>query len=232
MLARQGFEHVAITYRNTPPDDTVAAIEANGAAAYAARIDFCATPDEIERQLDDTMRDAGPFDTLVHAVGPIVVRRFERTTLDDYAEMFDGNVRSAVLAARAVLPAMRASGFGRLIFFGMNGSSETRPYRGFTLHQAAKSAVVAFARTLALEEARYGITVNVVEPGDIRDKQLTRDEAMRVAGGVPRGRKGSYEDVGDAVAFFAGANSDYITGAVLAVTGGLTDAAERTVRPS
>jgi len=88
--------------------------------------------------------------------------------------MFDGNVRSAVQAARAVLPAMREARFGRIVLFGMNGSSETRPHRGFTLHQAAKSAVTAFARGLAVEEARHGITINVIEPGDIREKSLTR----------------------------------------------------------
>lgn len=232
MLARNGFERVAITYRNTPADNTVAAIVAAGSSATAQHIDFLDDAATIEDALQHVAEEAGPFDTLVHGVGPMTIKRFERSSLDDYTEMFDGNVRSAVLAARAVLAPMRAACFGRLIFFGMNGSSETRPYRGFSLHQAAKSGVVAFARGLALEEAKYGITVNVIEPGDIRDKNLTRDEAMRITAGVPRGRKGSYEDVGDAVNFLVAPERDYITGAVLAVTGGLMDAGERTVKPS
>lgn len=226
-LAQSGFEKIALTYRNTPPDSALAAIRAHGVQAFAARVDFSASETEIAAALDDLVQQHGPFDTLVHGVGPIVVKRFERLTMDDYREMFDGNVRSAVLAVRAVLPSMRAAHFGRVIVFGMNGSSETRPFRGFTLYQAAKSAVVAFARCLAVEEAKFGITVNVIEPGDIRQKEISRAEARTLEGRAPRGRPGSYQDVADVVAFLAAAERDFVTGAVIGVTGGLTEADER-----
>jgi len=122
---------------------------------------------------------------------------------------------------------MRLAGFGRIVFFGMLGSSETRPFRGFTLYQAAKSAVVALARCLAVEEARHGITVNVVAPGDIRDKSLARSHALELSAANPRGRPGSAEDVADAVRFLIAPERDFITGAVLEVSGGLTHADER-----
>jgi 3-oxoacyl-[acyl-carrier protein] reductase len=220
-LARDGFACVAITYRSTPPDATIDAIQAAGAAAAAARVDFLEDPLAITAALDELARKHGPFDTLVHAVGPLVVKRFARTTLDEYREVLDGNLRSAVLAAGAILPAMREASFGRIVFFGMLGSSETRPFRGFSLYQAAKSALVAFARCLAVEEARHGITINVVAPGDIRDKALDRAQALERAARNPRGRAGSYEDVADAVRFLVAAQRDFITGAVIEVTGGL-----------
>ncbi len=225
-LARDGFSRVAITYRSTPPDATIESIVAAGAAATAVRVDFLEDAETVEAALSDAVARFGPFDTLVHAVGPLVVKRFERTTLEEYREAFDGNVRSAVLAARAVLPPMRAAGFGRLVFFGMPGSSETRPFRGFTLYQAAKSALVAFARCLAVEEARHGITVNVVSPGDIREKTMDRATASQRPGGNPRGRAGSYEDVADAVRFLVARERDFVTGAVIEVTGGLQTAAD------
>jgi 3-oxoacyl-[acyl-carrier protein] reductase len=225
-LARDGFTRVAITYRETPPDTTVEAIVAAGAAATAVRIDFLEDPAVVEGALDEAVRRFGPFDTLVHAVGPLVVKRFAGTTLDEYREAFDGNVRSAVLAARATLPAMREARFGRVVFFGMLGSSETRPFRGFSLYQAAKSALVAFARCLAIEEARNGITVNVVAPGDIREKSLDRARAFERPARNPRGRPGSYEDVADAVRFLVARERDFITGAVIEVTGGLQTAAD------
>jgi len=231
LLARDEFSHIAITYRDTPPHETLRAIEAAGAQASAERVAFTDDDAAISAALDALIARCGPFDTLVHAVGPLVVKRFARLTMDDYREMFDGNMRSAVLAAQAVLPAMREAKFGRLIFFGMNGSSETRPYRGFTLHQAAKSAVVAFARCLALEEAPKGITVNVIEPGDIRDKAVTRSEALKREAGSPRGRPGSFEDVADIVRFLAAPERDYLTGAVISITGGLMEAAERIAPP-
>jgi 3-oxoacyl-[acyl-carrier protein] reductase len=223
-LARDGFDSVVITYRSTPPDATVRAIESAGSAAAAARVDFLGDAQQVADSLEQAVRAHGPFDTLVHAVGPLVVKRFAGTTLQDYREMLDGNLRSAVLAAHATLPAMRERAFGRIVFFGMLGSSETRPFRGFTLYQAAKSALVAFARCLAIEEARQGITVNVVAPGDIRDKTLDRARAAAREARNPRGRAGSYEDVADAVRFLVAEQRDFITGAVIEVTGGLQTA--------
>ncbi|MGA8663125.1 MAG: SDR family oxidoreductase [Candidatus Cybelea sp.] len=225
-LARDGFSSVAITYRDTAPGTTLAAIEAAGAIASAAKIDFLEDPGLVEKKLDSLVREHGPFDTLVHAVGPLVVKRFARSTLEEYAETFDGNVRSAVLAARATLPAMRDAKFGRVVFFGMLGSEQTRPFRGFSLYQSAKSALVAFARCLALEEASNHITINVVSPGDIREKTLAREQAYERSANNPRGRPGSYEDVADAVRFFVAAERDFITGAVIEVGGGLQTAAE------
>jgi len=226
-LPADGFEHVAITYRTTPPDDVLAEISAAGATASAQRIDFLDDPVALAGALDTLVRSAGPFDTLVHGVGPLAVKRFERLTDHDYREIFDGNVRSAVAATRAVLPAMQSAGFGRIVFFAMLGSSETRPFRGFAFYQAAKSALVAFARCLALEQARFGITVNLVAPGDIRDKTLTLQEARSRTASNPRGRPGTAADVADAVRFLVGRERDFVTGTVLDVTGGATQADER-----
>jgi 3-oxoacyl-[acyl-carrier protein] reductase len=119
---------------------------------------------------------------------------------------------------------MREARFGRIVVFGGNGSSETRPYRGFSLYQASKSALVAFARALAIEEAQFGVTVNVIEPGDIRDKRQSREAARAQESPIPRGRPGSFEDVADVVRFLIAPERDFITGAVIGVTGGLTQA--------
>jgi 3-oxoacyl-[acyl-carrier protein] reductase len=231
VLARSGFSHVAITYRHSAPDATLEAVRAAGANASASRVDFRDAAETIESDLVALVREFGPFDTLVHAVGPIVVKRFERLTLDDYRDMFDGNVRSAVLAARAVLPAMRDAGFGRIVAFGAIGAQNTQPFPGFSFYQAAKSATIAFARCLALEEARHGITVNVVVPGDIREKAIERATARERAAPNPRGQQGSFEDIADAVCFLVAADRDFVTGAVLEVTGGLTVADARTQAP-
>ncbi len=220
-LPLDGFEAVSITYRETSPDATVSAIERGGARASAHRVDFLDDRATVEDALRLCIERDGPFDTLVHGVGPLLVRRFERCTPDDYLAMFDGNVRSAVLSARAVLPAARIAGFGRIVFFGASGAGTTDPHPGFTLYQAAKSALTAFARSLALEEAPAGITVNVVEPGDIRDKTRTRAQALATVARNPRGRPGTSEDVTDVVRFLVERERDFLTGATIAVTGGL-----------
>ncbi|HEY4433020.1 MAG TPA: SDR family oxidoreductase, partial [Candidatus Cybelea sp.] len=213
-LPSQGFAHVAITYRTTPPDATLAAIRAAGATASGFAVDFLDEAERVEALLEEAVRRDGPFDTLVHAVGPLVVKRFAQATLEEYREAFDGNVLSAVLAMRATLPAMRAQRFGRIVLFGMIGSAHTHPFRSLSLYQAGKSALVALARSLALEEAPHGVTINVVAPGDIRKKELDRAQAMLQSAKNPRGRPGSYEDVADAVRFFVAQERDFVTGTV------------------
>ncbi len=228
-LASDGHD-LTFTYRagGTAPDATLALLKDAGAQARAREVDFSADDSAVSGALDRIVTECGGFDVLVHAVGPMTIARFERSTMAHYHAMIDGNLRSAVQAAFAVLPGMRERHFGRLIFFGLNGSQVTRPARGLSLHSAAKAAVVAFARALALEEGRYGITVNAIEPGDIRDKTQTRSQARAQKGSNPSGRPGSWEDIADAVRFFSGEESDFITGSVLGVTGGSIDAYERT----
>ncbi len=230
LLASDGFAHVAITFHTHSPDATLAAIRATGCSASAAQIDFLAEPMAIARELDDLIARDGPFDTLVHAVGPFVVKRFARLDVADYTAMFDGNVRSTILATAAVLPAMRRAGFGRIVVFGALGAAVTQPFRGLSFYQAAKSALIAFARTLALEEARSGVTVNVVVPGDIREKSLDRDAARAMVGRTPCGRPGSFEDLADTVRFLIARERDFMTGAIVDVTGGATEADGRNQR--
>ena len=212
-LASAGFSHVAISDYRSSPQPVLDRIRACGASASSQTIDFYDPAEDVARRLEAYVEASGPFDTLVHGVGPLRIARFARTGVDDYRAMFDGNVRSAILAMQAVLPAMRSRSFGRIVLFGMHGSGQTLPMPAFGLHLAAKSALVALARTIALEEATSGITVNVIEPGDIRDKALSREEARNSG-------LGSFEDIADAVRFFVAAESGFVTGSVLAVDGG------------
>jgi 3-oxoacyl-[acyl-carrier protein] reductase len=226
-IAQDGFERIAFTYRASDPGATRTAIRLAGASPIAVRLDFAGDARDVAAALQRLVEDEGPFDTVIHGVGELTVKRFANLTLEDQVRALDVNLRSGLLVAHALLPHMREQRFGRVVFFGGNGSSETRPFRGFAAHQAAKSGLVAFARTLAVEEARHGITVNVIEPGDIRDKTQTREHARTQESPIPRGRPGSYEDVADVVRFLIAPERDFVTGAVIGVTGGLTEADER-----
>ncbi len=222
-LAAQGY-HIAFTFRpsGTPPDETAARIAALGSTALTVACDHEREGDS-EAAVSAVERELGRIDVLVHAVGPLIARSFRRSTLDDYRRMIDGNLRSAVESAFAALPGMRARGFGRLVFFAMNGAHATLPARNMSLYAAAKAAVVSFARTLALEEGRHGITSNAIEPGDIRNKALDRTGARAVAANNPTGHAGSWEDVASAVRFLVADDAAFINGAVLSVTGGLAE---------
>jgi 3-oxoacyl-[acyl-carrier protein] reductase len=222
-LAERG-DRVAFTYRpgGTPPDETLALLRPHDAGAVAIPADF--TRFEAAAEVVRAAESArGPVGVLVQAVGPIVVKRFARCTPDDYRTMIEANLGSAVALAFAVLPGMRERRFGRVVFFGMNGSSVTRPARGMALYGAAKAGVVTFARALALEEAANGISVNVIEPGDIRDKAASRAAAAERAANNPTGHPGSWEDIAAAVLFATAEENGFLNGMVLGVNGGLTD---------
>ncbi|HYZ16751.1 MAG TPA: SDR family oxidoreductase [Candidatus Acidoferrum sp.] len=222
-LAAAGYR-IAFTYRpgGTPPDETLALLRPHDPGALAIPADF-QQADAAEAAVRAASEGRGPVDVLVHGVGPIVVKRFARCSLDDYRSMVEGNLGSSVALALSVLPGMRERRFGRIVFFGMNGSHVTLPARGMALYGAAKAGVVAFARTLALEEAASGITVNVIEPGDIRDKDADRLAARAIAATNPTGHAGSWEDVAAAVRFAVADEGGFLNGMVLGVNGGLTE---------
>ncbi len=224
-LARFGYDLV-LTFRATDPQPVVQRAREAGATVHTVRIDFDDSPEIIARSLAALVAEYS-IDVLVHGVGPMTTKRFSRSAFADYEAMLNGNLRSAVLCAQALLPGMRERKYGRLIFFAMNHSDVTQPVRGLSLHAAAKSGLVAFAKTLALEEGANGITVNVVAPGDIRDKQAMRAQARLRKAQNPVGRPGSWEDVADAVRFLIAADADFFNGVVLHVNGGLAEPYER-----
>lgn len=222
-LAAAGFR-TAFTFRpgGTPPDETCAAVAQHDPRVLAVgnALESFADAAALVAQVESAR---GPLDVVVHAVGPIVVRRFAKSTEADYRAMVDGNLGSAVALAMAALPGMRARRFGRLVFFGMNSSHATQPALNMSLYGAAKAGVVTFARTLALEEAKYGVTSNVIEPGDIRNKTATRAQAQSIQSGNPTGHSGSWEDVADAVSWIVRDEAGFLNGMVLGVNGGLVE---------
>ncbi len=224
-LARHGYR-IAFTYRpgGTSPEATRAAVReasVDGAFPPAIAADH-AIAGETGRAVREAEAALGGIEALVHMVGPIVVRPFASSSIDDLEAMIAGNLRSAVEAAAAVLPGMRKAGFGRLVYFGMNGSHETIPAKNLSLYGAAKAGVVAFARTLALEEAVHGVTVNVIEPGDIRSKDADRQGARLIEANNPTGHAGSWQDIAYGVRFLVADEASFINGMSLGINGGLT----------
>jgi 3-oxoacyl-[acyl-carrier protein] reductase len=158
---------------------------------------------------------------LVCGAGPMLVKDVANTSRDEYSAMMDGNIGSVFSCVKAALPLMRERRFGRIITFAMTGSEVTSGWRHLAAYAAAKSAVVAFTRSLALEEGPHGITCNVIAIGDIRDKEADRAAVLqRRDYRNPLMRPGSWEDVGDAVAYLASDEASFVTGSVLAVNGG------------
>jgi 3-oxoacyl-[acyl-carrier protein] reductase len=220
-LAQRGYA-IAANYRapRTNADETVRAVRAVGGKIEAFAADV-ADPDQVGALVASTVSTFGSVDVLVCGAGPMIVKDVNNTTLDEYRAMIDGNMGSVFYSVKAVLPLMRERHFGRIVTFGMTGSEVTLGWRHLAAYAAGKSAVVAFTRSLALEEGPNGITCNVVNVGDIRDKEADRAAVLqRRDYRNPMMRPGSWQDVGDAVAYLASDEASFVTGSVLNVNGG------------
>jgi 3-oxoacyl-[acyl-carrier protein] reductase len=176
----------------------------------------------------------GAVDILVcNSGGPPSVL-FADASADQWREALDGTLLSTIHLCRAAVPAMRARGWGRVVCLTSVAAKAAIP--GLILSTAARAGVLGFAKSLADEAARDGVTVNVVCPGYMRTERLTELMAVRAtrAGrtpedvtadlvrGVPIGRIGDPDELAAAVAFLASEPARYITGAVLQVDGGST----------
>ena len=132
------------------------------------------------------------------------------------------NLDSVYNMSRLLLPHMRKNHWGRIVNLGAVGAERTDAQPKVAAYAAAKAAVVAFSKALALEEARSGITVNVVSPGVLADGDDRRAgvENAYAEDRIPVGRPGGAEDLVRAVLFFCSPAADFVTGQVLAVAGG------------
>ncbi|MFZ0580864.1 MAG: SDR family oxidoreductase [Candidatus Acidiferrales bacterium] len=220
-LAREGVR-IAISYRinKTAAQNTLRQLQAQGAECFAVEAD-ATDAEKVQFLIDTVVERFGRLDILVNNVGEFNWKPVAETSLQEWEEIIASNLFSVFYASKAVLPAMRRQHWGRIVNLGAVGAERGFGQGTISAYAAAKAAVVSFSRSLAIEEAKHGITVNVINPSNIDERELTADEARRIHDArSPIGRPPSSEDVAAAVKFFASDSADYITGQVINVTGG------------
>jgi len=164
----------------------------------------------------------GGVDVLCANAGIFPDGRLEDLTEDDLDQVFGTNLKGTILSVQACLPALAASGRGRVILT----SSITGPITGFpgwTHYGASKAGQLGFMRTAAIELAPKGITINAVLPGNIVTEGLAsmgEDYAAGMTAAIPMRRLGTVDEIGYTALFFATDEAAYITGQTIVVDGG------------
>jgi 3-oxoacyl-[acyl-carrier protein] reductase len=219
-LAADG-ANVAITYTKSADAaaSVVKEIERAGGKAIAIQAD-AADANASKAAVEKTVAAFGRLDVLVNNAGTAIPKTFEETTLDEMDRVLDINVRGVFVATQAALKHMKSG--GRIIMIG-SAVGERVVVPGLVPYAATKGAVKIFTQALSREVGSRGITVNNVQPGPI-DTDLNPaagDWAVPQKAATALDRYGRVDEIAAMVAFVAGPESSYITGANLTVDGGM-----------
>jgi 3-oxoacyl-[acyl-carrier protein] reductase len=219
-LAADGAK-VAITYSKGA--DAAAAvvkeIERDGGKAIAIQAD-ATDAKAVKAAVEKTVATFGRLDVLVNNAGTAIPKTFEETTLEEMDRVLDINVRGVFIATQAALKHMKSG--SRIIMIG-SSVGERVLVPGLVPYSATKGAVKIFSQALSRELGSRGITVNNVQPGPI-DTELnpaTSEWAVPQKAATALDRFGHVDEIAAMVAFIAGPESSYITGANLTVDGGM-----------
>lgn len=220
-LGRAGLR-VAFTYRTNKlaAQKVVAELRSLGSESLAQATEIT-DPVRVKSVVDAVIKHFGRIDILVNNVGDFDWKPVIESTVEQWSAVIASNLFSVFYATKFCLPIMRQQHWGRIINLGSVGAERAFGQAKISAYSAAKAGIVAFTRSVALEEARHGITANVVNPPVIDDKELSLEEAQRLADArFPVGRPATGQDVGEAVKYFASEEAAFVTGQVLNVSGG------------
>jgi len=218
-LAKDGAS-VAITYTSSPEkaQGVVAGIEAVGGKAIAIKADS-AVAEEVQQAVKATVLAFGGIDILVNNAGIATLAPVGDFSLEDFDRMVAINIRGVFVAAQEASRHMGEG--GRIITIGST-NSERMPFAGGSVYAMTKAAVAGLTKGLARDLGQRKITVNNVQPGPVDTDMNPADGpfAETLKGMLALGRYGSGDEIAGMVAYLAGPEAGYITGASLLIDGG------------
>ncbi|MGE0384146.1 MAG: SDR family NAD(P)-dependent oxidoreductase [Gammaproteobacteria bacterium] len=222
VLAQEGCR-VAVLDKDPAAANAVAAqLAAQGADAFAVEADV-ASRASMSAAIDAVLGRFGRLEILVNNAGFSRDRPFLEMTDADWDAVMDVCLKGVFICTQLALPAMLDRGYGRVVNIASRAHLGGEPNK--TNYSAAKGGVVSFTKALSLEVGRRGVTVNAVAPGFTRTERLLSlphftDIEARAKASIHVDRGGEPEDMARTVAFLAAADSGFITGEVVYVTGG------------
>jgi 3-oxoacyl-[acyl-carrier protein] reductase len=201
-------------------DEVVESIKKMGRKTISVQCDVTNFAD-VEEMVKKVASEFGRIDILVNNVGPFLYKSIYDTTIGEWHQIINSNLNSTFYCCKAVVPIMRKKKSGNIINIGAPNAERTQGYLKNCAYAVAKTGVVVFSKSLAKEEAKNGIRVNVINPGFIQTDEYSEEMKRDMPKQVPLGRLGKPEDIANAVLFLVSDEANYITGSVLNVQGGL-----------
>ncbi|MER6949635.1 beta-ketoacyl-ACP reductase [Nonomuraea sp. NPDC000554] len=203
-------DKVAVTYRTSEPPADLAGVSCD-----------VTSPADVERAVSEVQSLHGPVEVLVANAGITRDKLLLRMTEEDFEATLDANLKGAFRVVRQVAPAMLKARRGRIVF--ISSTVGLRGEQGQSNYAASKAGLVGFARSLAWEFGKRGITVNVIAPG-LTDTAMTavlpEKRIAEMCATIPLQRMASPEEIAEVVRFVASPQASYLTGAVIPVDGG------------
>jgi NAD(P)-dependent dehydrogenase (short-subunit alcohol dehydrogenase family) len=205
---------VAVHYRTSEAAARETAARARDGGVRATTVQGDVTdPEAVEDVFDRVEAELGTVDVLVNNVGAFAPRHWADVEYDTWRTVMETNLDATYLCSKRALPAMRAGGYGRIVNVGYASSGKGLVSPKNFPYFAAKAGVLMFTRMLAADTQDDGVTVNAVSPYVVENSDEFPDR-------LPRGRPASFEDMQQAVRFFLDADSDYVSGQNVEVSGG------------
>ncbi|AVQ82005.1 MULTISPECIES: SDR family NAD(P)-dependent oxidoreductase [unclassified Variovorax] len=220
-LAEEGAKVVITDILREQAEATAAALRDDGLQAHCIVADITKGA-EVQGLVDEAVAHFGGLHILVNNAGFPRDRYLVKMSEDDWDLVMEVMLKGAFLASKAVMPRFIEQGWGRVINISSRAHFGNPTQANYS---AAKAGLIGMAKALAIEEGRYGITVNCVAPGFMETEMvqaLATYETIkeRAVAMQPIKRVGKPADIADAVAFLASERAGFITGEVLHVTGG------------
>ena len=220
-LAREG-AHVALTYVSKPDEANKTAASASelGVKSLAIQADS-GVPEAIVAAVERTAQEFGGIDILVNSAGIAAMAPIENFSLKDFDRTIAVNVRAVFVATQAALKHMKQG--GRIINIG-SCNAERMPFPGGAVYAMSKAALVGLVKGLARDLGPRGITINNIQPGpvDTDMNPANGDFAEMLKKKMALPRYGHVDEIAAMVAYLAGPEAGFVTGASLTIDGGFT----------